>query len=54
MKAWIALGGNQEPIQFDFAGWLNGQDVEIERIIGEVDTDLPFEHMDEGADWFRK
>ena len=54
MKAWIALGGNQEPIQFDFAGWLDGQDVEIERIIGEVDTDLPFVHMDEGADWFRK
>ena len=54
MKAWIALGGNQEPIQFDFAKWLNGQDVEIERIIGEVDTDIPFVHMDEGADWFRK
>ena len=28
MKAWIALGGNQEPIQFDFAKWLEGQDVE--------------------------
>ena len=47
MKAWIALGGNQEPIQFDFAKWLEGQDVEIERIMGEVDTDLPFVHMDE-------
>lgn len=54
MKAWIALGGNQEPIPFDFAKWLDGQDVEIERITGVIDTDLPFVHMDEGADWFRK
>lgn len=54
MKAWFALGGNQEPIEFDFARWLEGPDVEIERINGEVDTDLPFVHMDEGADWFKK
>ena len=54
MKAWFALGGNQKPIEFDFTKWLEGQDVEIERINGEVDTDLPFVHMDEGADWFKK
>lgn len=54
MKAWFALGGNQDPIEFDFAKWLEGQDIEIERINGEVDTDLPFVHMDEGADWFKK
>lgn len=54
MKAWIALGGNQEPIQFDFTKWLDGHDVDIERITGEVDTDLPFVHMDGGADWFQK
>ncbi|USK85749.1 C45 family autoproteolytic acyltransferase/hydolase [Peribacillus asahii] len=54
MKAWIALGGNQEPTVFDFAKWLDGDDVELERITGEVDTDIPFVHMDEGANWYRK
>lgn len=54
MKVWIALGGDQEPIQFDFAKWLDGQDVEIDRITGEIDTDIPFLHMDEKADWFQK
>ncbi len=54
MKAWIALGGNQEPTQFDFAKWLQGEDIELNRITGEVDTDIPFIHMDENADWFQK
>jgi predicted choloylglycine hydrolase len=54
MKAWIALGGDRQPIQFDFTKWLAGQDFEIDRIIGEIDTDIPFVHMDEHADWFRK
>ncbi|MFJ8258773.1 C45 family autoproteolytic acyltransferase/hydrolase [Peribacillus asahii] len=54
MKVWIALGGNQEPTVFDFAKWLNGEDVELERITGKVDTDIPFVHMDEGANWYRK
>ncbi|MEH6947592.1 C45 family peptidase [Bacillus sp. JJ634] len=54
MKAWIALGGNQEPTVFDFAKWLDGDDIEIEQITGGVDTDIPFVHMDEGANWYRK
>lgn len=54
MKAWIALGGNQEPVEFDFHRWLSGQDVAKSRITGQVDTDIPFLHMDEGANWFRK
>lgn len=54
MKVWIALGGDQKPIQFDFAKWLDGQDVESERITGEIETDIPFLHMDENADWFQK
>lgn len=54
MKVWFALGGNQEPTPFDFSNWLNGQDVEKDRITGEVDTDLPFVHMDTNADWFQK
>lgn len=53
MKAWIALGGNQEPTSIDFAKWLEGEDVELERINGVIDTDIPFVHMDEGANWFR-
>jgi predicted choloylglycine hydrolase len=54
MKAWISLGGNQEPVEFDFAEWLGGKDVQKKRIMGNVDTDIPFVHMDEGADWFRR
>ncbi|MBA9028733.1 C45 family autoproteolytic acyltransferase/hydolase [Peribacillus huizhouensis] len=54
MKVWIALGGDQEPIHFDFAKWLDGHDVVVDRITGEIDTDIPFLHMDENADWFQK
>ncbi|HZG71807.1 MAG TPA: C45 family peptidase [Chondromyces sp.] len=54
MKAWFALGGDREPVEFDFAKWLNGQDIEIDRITGQVDTDVPFLHMDKDANWFRK
>ncbi len=53
MKAWFSLGGDREPVVFDFAKWLDGNDVGSEKIIGEVDTDIPFVHMDEGADWFK-
>ncbi|MBN8192814.1 linear amide C-N hydrolase [Bacillus sp. NTK074B] len=53
MKAWFALGGDREPVVFDFAEWLEGKDIETEKIIGEVATDIPFVHMDEGADWFK-
>jgi predicted choloylglycine hydrolase len=53
MKAWIALGGNQEPTSIDFAKWLEGEDVKLGRINGVIDTDIPFVHMDEGANWFR-
>lgn len=54
MKAWIALGGDQEPIEFDFLKWLSGEDLILKKITGEVDTDIPFVHMDEGAHWSRK
>ncbi|WP_156288703.1 C45 family autoproteolytic acyltransferase/hydolase [Oceanobacillus salinisoli] len=45
-KAWFALGGNQEPIIFDFDEWLQGVDILTERIHGQVDTNLKFAHMD--------
>jgi predicted choloylglycine hydrolase len=54
MKTWIALGGDREPVEFDFGKWLEGEDVDINRITGEIDTDIPFLHMDEKADWFRR
>ncbi|MGM0778500.1 MAG: C45 family autoproteolytic acyltransferase/hydrolase [Bacillota bacterium] len=54
MKAWFALGGDREPVVFDFRGWLEGEDIKMNRITGEVDTDIPFLHMDEHANWFRK
>ncbi|QDP39879.1 C45 family autoproteolytic acyltransferase/hydolase [Radiobacillus deserti] len=53
-KVWMALGGNQKPTVFDFAAWLAGQDEDRDKIYGEVDTDIPFVHMDENATWFRK
>jgi len=52
MEAWFALGGDQEPVRFDFAKWLRGEDLPSDRIEGEVDTDIPFVNM-EKADWFR-
>jgi predicted choloylglycine hydrolase len=54
MKAWFALGGDREPVVFDFSQWLEGEDVSLNQIKGEIDTDIPFVHMDEGADWFSK
>ena len=53
-KAWFAIGGDREPVEFDFSEWLHGRQVEIDRIIGEVDTDIPFLHMDENANWFKR
>ncbi len=48
-KAWFALGGDREPVIFDFAKWLEGEAFTIKRVLGEVDTDLPFVHMDENV-----
>lgn len=44
---------NKEPTSIDFSKWLEGENVELERIKGVIDTDIPFVHMDEGANWFR-
>ncbi|HLR04092.1 MAG TPA: C45 family peptidase [Virgibacillus sp.] len=45
-KAWFALGGNREPFIFDFDKWLKGNDFTASRVLGEVDTEMPFAHMD--------
>ncbi|TDL31000.1 acyl-CoA--6-aminopenicillanic acid acyltransferase [Jeotgalibacillus sp. S-D1] len=54
MKAWFALGGDQEPVELDFGKWLQGEELKFDRITGEVDTDIPFVHMDRGAYWSAK
>ena len=54
LKAWFALGGDRDPVEFDFHKWLQGEEIEFGRITGEVETDIPFIHMDEGADWSKR
>ncbi|MFB4168545.1 C45 family autoproteolytic acyltransferase/hydolase [Virgibacillus sp. JSM 102003] len=46
LKAWFALGGDREPVVFDFAAWLRGGKIAVKYVLGEVDTDLPFVHME--------
>ncbi|WP_152657835.1 C45 family peptidase [Oceanobacillus sp. CFH 90083] len=53
LEAWLALGGNQEPVKFDFASWLNGEDFPVSEVTGMVETDMPFVHM-EKADWYKR
>ncbi|MFD1039987.1 C45 family autoproteolytic acyltransferase/hydrolase [Virgibacillus byunsanensis] len=48
-KAWFALGGDRKPLIFDFGKWLQGRNISTKRILGEVDTDLPFVHMDKNV-----
>ena len=48
-KAWIALGGDQKPIEFDFDAWLSGEDLVERKIWGTVNTEAGFAHMDENA-----
>ncbi|MFG6115286.1 C45 family autoproteolytic acyltransferase/hydrolase [Halobacillus sp. MO56] len=54
MIAWFALGGDQEPVELDFGKWLKGEDIAMNRITGEVDTDIPFVHSEEGAHFSSK
>src|SRR5699024_3606864 len=48
-QAWFALGGDREPFVIDFSAWLKGKNLKTNRIWGEVNTELPFAHMDEGV-----
>lgn len=45
LQAWFALGGDTEPFVFDFGKWLQGENSRLVRLYGEVDTALPFVHM---------
>ncbi|MCT2537720.1 C45 family autoproteolytic acyltransferase/hydrolase [Aquibacillus koreensis] len=53
MEAWMALGGDQEPTKIQFNSWLEGEDLDVEKIIGQVDTDIPFVHMESNVTWYR-
>ncbi|EGA89773.1 peptidase C45 acyl-coenzyme A:6-aminopenicillanic acid acyl-transferase [Planococcus donghaensis MPA1U2] len=45
-KVWFALGGNQQPVVFDFDSWLQGESLAIQTVYGTVDTDIGFAHVD--------
>lgn len=42
LSAWIALGENNKPSQFNFQQWLDGQPINQHTFEGQVDTDLTF------------
>lgn len=46
-NVWFALGDKQQPATFDFASWLCGNNFATKRIFGQVNTHLPFVHMEE-------
>lgn len=48
-KMGFAIGGDQEPLMFDFAAWMRGEDFATTHVWGRVDTDQPFVHMDTSA-----
>ncbi|MFC4558283.1 C45 family autoproteolytic acyltransferase/hydrolase [Virgibacillus kekensis] len=45
LKAWFSLGGDQDPIVFDFGDWLKGNDIEVEKITGELDSEIELANM---------
>ncbi len=49
-KVWFALGGNQQPVVFDFGSWLQGTDLTVQKIHGAIDTDIGFAHIDKQFD----
>ena len=53
LKTWMALG-SQKPHEFDFAAWLAGEELDTDRLTGELETDLPFVHMNENAVWMKQ
>ena len=46
LEAWIALGGNRQPTIVNFANWLQGENLSIDKIKGEIHTDLNFAYME--------
>lgn len=46
-EAWIAIGGNTEPVIFDFADWVAGQAEARTSFDGKIDTTLGFGYLDQ-------
>jgi predicted choloylglycine hydrolase len=44
-QMWFSIGGNQEPTVFDFNSWLTGKQLDVQKIHGDVDTDIGFAHL---------
>ena len=42
LKALFALGGNQSPVELDFGKWLDGHDLDIYNIHGQIDSTITF------------
>ncbi len=45
-KVGFAIGGNQQPLFFDFESWLNGDHLAVQQIQGKIDTNIGFAHID--------
>ncbi len=45
-QAWFTLGGNRQPFIFNFGHWLQGGYITTKKLLGEIDTDIPFLHID--------
>ncbi|MGP4071633.1 C45 family autoproteolytic acyltransferase/hydrolase [Piscibacillus sp. B03] len=46
MEVWFTLGGDRDPVVFDAKKWFTGEDIPLQRMYGDVDTDLGFANMD--------
>lgn len=45
MQVGFAIGGNRDPLIFNFNDWINGKSFKVKQIKGKLDTDTPFVHM---------
>lgn len=41
LKAWFSLGPDRKPVIFDFNRWLGGQNINVTRILGDIDYPKP-------------
>ena len=42
LETWFALGGDRDPVIFDFQAWLDGKDFDLHALDGEIATDIEF------------
>nr|WP_289038683.1 C45 family peptidase [uncultured Allobacillus sp.] len=46
LKAWMSLGGNEQPEIFNFREWLNGNDFQQSSLTGKLETNIPTANME--------